>query len=212
MADISTRQVSAALRKYVYPVLQQHGFANIKPRAAYRHESTSISIMSFPSIGAYLAKQTGFPSLSLTAVVGIHWPCVPNPFGDDGTYDKDGNPQSAAVHSVLHGDAATQPRKNLTKVEQGRTDTWWIEPDGSNLTSVCNDLTTSVIEQGLPWLERWRTLESALQTSLEEENEYPARTWRIYAIARALGRRDVMDAFREKLQAQWPKHYESLIG
>ena len=210
MPTLSNGELTAALRRHFFPVLEAQGFQQVKPRNAYRHEPDAVCIVSYTSLGAYLSKQTGFPSLSLTALVGMHWPCVPNPFSAAVSHDKDGSPEGMVVHASLLGEVRQQPRKNLSKVEQARRDIWWIEPDGSNLDAVCMDLAGSFAQQGVPWFEGWRTLERALATTLAEEKDYPARTWRLFAFAKALGRADLLAALRPKLEAQWPKHFRIL--
>src|SRR5687768_17705550 len=134
----------------------------------------------------------------------MHWPCVPNPYSSAVSHDKDHNPEGMVVHTSLLCDIALQPRRNLKPAERTRRDIWWIEPDGSNLDAVCLDLAGSFVQQGVPWFESWRTLERALDTSLAEQKDYPARTWRIFAFAKALNRSDLMQTFLPKLEAQWP--------
>jgi hypothetical protein len=211
MPDASAREVTAALRKRVHPTLIRLGFGTIKPRYARKQTPDCSWILSLKCVGAYFSSVTGFPALSLCATAGVNYPCLPNPWADITPTDKDGNPQSLQVYLELTGDIAQQPRRGLSSAEAQRADVWWVERDGSNLDAVATDLASSIEEQGSRWFASWGSAESALQSSLLEPGDYPGRTWRIYALAKALNNSEVLHSYREKLQKQWPKHFGKLI-
>jgi hypothetical protein len=200
--------LTSELRKKLFPVLTRHAFAPIKPRIAYRSTADSTCILSFRCVGAYFSKSTGFPSQSMMVTAGMYYPGIPNPFGFPAELDKDGLPNSMEVMLPLEGDVSRQPRRGLRNAaEEVRKDIWWIQPDGSNLGEAIGDIAIAVEQQALPWFGQWDTLASALESSLAAARLYPGRTWRTYCLAKRLGRTDVVEAYRPRLEKEWPQTF-----
>jgi hypothetical protein len=208
---IGPRDISASLRRHLFPALKAAGFDPVGPRGAFRRIDGITCQLSYRCVGARFSASTGFPSLSLDAQAGVHFDCVPNPFSDEVPRDKSGMPLAMEVHRSLGGDRKAQPRRGMHAAEMEREDIWWIEPDGSNLEAAVTDLARTMLTEALPWFNRWDSAKSALASSLEEPRDYPGRTWRIYALAKALGRDDVMASHREALRKQWPNHCHRLL-
>lgn len=206
--SISPRVLTSELRKTLFPELKRHGFLPVKPRISFRYTSDTVCILSYRCVGAYFSRITGFPPASMTVMAGLHFPCVPNPYASTRQRDKDGHPTSMEIALDLQGRIELQPRSGLSDAEAARRDVWWVEADGSNAHCVAFDIAQAANEQAMPWFERWDSLPAALDSLLAESQPNPASTWRIYCIAKELGRSDVIDEFRPLLEKQWPKHFK----
>lgn len=213
MRKASSYYVTKALKKHLFPVLQGKRFQNIRNRYAYRYEPEVTSIFFYRCLGAYLSDRTGFPSLSLTAEVGVDWPDVPNPFTigapvDPDDFDKeDGNPvPGMSVHESLNCiDMSIQHRRNIShEPERVRTYIWWVEPDGSNLELVVQDLTVAVTDQGFPFLDSFSTYQRSLDTLLANEPT-PGQLWDAYCIARKIGADDTVASLLPEVKKYWSK-------
>lgn len=82
-----------------------------------------------------------------------------------------------------------------------RRDTWYVEPDGSNLLQCLDDSRTVILQVGLPWFSRFESLESVLSALMDQEElpevyatrNSPARKHMIGYVARRLDRTDIAD-------------------
>jgi hypothetical protein len=89
--------------------------------------------------------------------------------------------------------------KNIEQMVLPRRDTWCVEPDGANLLQCLDDSRTALEREGLPWCDRFKSLESVLALLMEQEQlpevyatrTSPIRKRMIGYIAQRLGRADL---------------------
>jgi Domain of unknown function (DUF4304) len=157
-----SRDVAAALKAVVFPVLRDAGFTRFQSRAAWRVNQNAVEVVDFHSLGSYLGGAVGATSHSFGGSVGLYFKALHEvPWATERVPEW---PREAACH------ARRCLRKSLFQLWHRRPDVWYVDPTGSNLDSVVSDVKKAVLKQALPWLDEYRDLERALYAFESREN------------------------------------------
>ena len=180
---MDSRDVTRAIRRLVWPVLREHGFAAFSGRSAWRYVGDSVDVVNFQSFSASLADAVGCTTFSFSVNLGVWLP--PDASEElEPKRDAQGRLRPAEYQCVPHRrrlqKSLAQPwfkpfssdtrawlpslrlhRKGLEKVlrkdTHDRRDTWFVLPDGSNLEQCLEDVLRAMREEGLPWFEQIRS-------------------------------------------------------
>jgi len=155
---ITSGDINKILRRVVVPTLREIGFTKFKGRVAWRYLDDSIWVFHARAVGSYFSQVTGFPPASLTAELCIFYldfPKTPPVEADD-----DGLLIPKDVHCHCRygldniADQIAIRSQSMSPTERRRRDIWWVEPDGSNGEAVAEDIRRSILEYGVPLLQK----------------------------------------------------------
>lgn len=164
---IGSPEVNKIIRKILSPVLRDNGFDKVKTRNNWGDHDPCIWVLNIRAVGRH-----SFPSMSVGVWLGIYYkfvsPDIPGRFYVK--TDQDGKliPKEWMCHVRNHLVLANLDQSNYTKyihssAEANRNDIWWIEPDGSNLEKVINDIKIAFLTQGIQWFNAYSNLEYAFR-------------------------------------------------
>lgn len=162
---IGSPEVNKIIRKILSPVLRANGFDKVKTRNNWGNHDPCIWVLNIRAVGVH-----SFPSMSIGVWLGIYYkfvsPDIPGRLHVK--TDKDGKllPEEWMCHVRNHLVLADLNQTCYTKhllssAEVNRKDLWWIEPDGSNLEAVINDIKLAFLTQGISWFNNYSNLEYA---------------------------------------------------
>ena len=205
---MDSRVVAREIKNEIWPLLRRAGFSRFSSKTAWRHTPDQIHVVNFQSFNSYLANGVGCTTFSYALNLGIYFLAIPPYYPNTKGPDPSVKPQEYHCHF----------RHRLLKgIEQRvlpRRDTWYVEPDGSNLLDCLADARKAIEQEGLPWFDRFRSLEYVLKLLMEEEQlpevyatrTSPARRYMIGHLARRLGLTDL----GEPLIAEAEKEREAI--
>src|SRR5262245_11950042 len=154
MSDVDSKHVSKALTRDVFPLLREAGFDTFKGRTAWRETEDVIGVVSFGSMGSYLAERIGVTSHSFGGTVGVYYKAVhAAPWADQPAPH---HPEEPACH------ARRVLRKSMFQLWCWRPDVWYVDRSGKNLDRVTADVRRAVRDQALPWLAEFSDIATAL--------------------------------------------------
>lgn len=192
---MDSKVVAREIKREIWPLLRRERFTEFSPKTAWRHTSDQIHVVNYQSFNSYLAQGVGCTTFSFGLNLGIFFRAIPFQDPVKKGPDPSVKPQEYHCHfrhSLLKGiDQPILPRR----------DTWYVEPDGSNLLQCLDDSRAVIVREGLPWFDRFKSLESVLSLLVEQEELpevfatriSPARKRMIGYVARRLGRTDIAD-------------------
>lgn len=193
---MDSRVVAREIKNEIWPLLRRAGFTKFGPKTAWRHTPEQIHVVNYQSFSSYLAGGVGCTTFSFALNLGIYFRVIPFEYPVKKGPDPSVKPQEYDCH-FRH-----QLLKSIEQVVLPRRDTWYVEPDRSNLLQCLNDSRAAIEREGLPWFDRFQSLESVLALLMEQEElpevyatrTSPARKRMIGYIARRLGRTDLADS------------------
>jgi len=191
-AVADSRAVSRILRDELHPYLKNIGFTKFKGGRAYRYDEGCVLGFTTAAVGNYFSQVTGYPTASFTATAWAHYDCIPS------FEQRPMNPKSAFLPKNSHfaidlgvvSPAIKSIRKCRSEPEQERNDIWWVEPDGSNLAEIAQDLKAAVVAQATPWWDAMLDAANALNVAAEMPSS-PHRSFLMYFLAKSLNRADI---------------------
>ncbi|OGX79083.1 hypothetical protein A6395_08790 [Exiguobacterium sp. SH31] len=157
---IGSAEINKVIREHLSPALREQGFQKVNTRHNWKFNEHNIWVIDVTAVGSYFSDVTGWPSMSVFVECGIYYP-----FLNTGDFDvkigKKGESLPRVHHcylrlsldSTLDQSAYTQTLKN--QAERSRKDLWWIEPDGSNVDDVVMNIRDVVLNQAIPWFEKY---------------------------------------------------------
>jgi hypothetical protein len=153
---ISPLTINKALRQQLAPVLLRHGFDLVKARKAWGWHSPAIYVLEVDNVGNAFSKATGWPMHSLRVTVGLRLEAVTE--NETAVFrDEQGRlrPDLAACQHKMQLQCTLDQSARQTQLpdapERERTDIWWTEDDGSNLTEVVRNIADGFVAQAAPW-------------------------------------------------------------
>lgn len=164
---IGSPEVDKIIRKILSPVLRDNGFDKVKTRNNWAYRDPCIWVLNIRAVGTH-----SFPSMSVSVLLGIYYkfisPDIPGRLLAE--TDKDGKliPKEWMCHVRNHLVLADLDQSKYTKslrssAEANRNDIWWIEPDGSHLEDIINDIKIAFLTQGIQWFNAYSDLEYAFR-------------------------------------------------
>jgi hypothetical protein len=153
---ISPLVINKALRQHLSPVLLRNGFDLVKARKAWGWRPHAIYVLEVDNVGNAFSKATGWPMHSLRAAVGA-W--IESAAENETALFRDEQgrvrPDLAACQHRLQLQCTLDQRIWQSQLpdaeERARTDLWWVQDDGSNLTEVVRNLADVFLSQAVPW-------------------------------------------------------------
>lgn len=153
---ISPLVINKALRQHLSPALLRHGFDLVKARKAWGWHPHAIYVLEVDNVGNAFSKATGWPMHSLRAAVGV-W--IESAAESDVALFRDEQgrvrPDLAACQQRLQLQCTMNQSAWQTPLpeaqERERTDIWWVQDDGSNLTEVVRNIADAFLAQAVPW-------------------------------------------------------------
>jgi Domain of unknown function (DUF4304) len=190
---MDSRVVAREIKNEIWPLLQREGFRKFSPKTAWRDTPDQIHVINYQSFNSYLAERVGCTTFSFALNLGIFFRAIPFEYPVKKGPDPSVKPQEYHCHFR---------RRLLKEISQPilpRRDTWYVEPDGSNLLQCLDDSRMAIERDGLPWFDRFKSLESVLTILMEQEQlpevfatrTSPARKRMIGYIAKRVGRTDL---------------------
>lgn len=155
---ITSGDINKILRRVVVPTLREIGFTKFKGRVAWRYLDDAIWVFQTKAVGNYFSQVTGFPPSSLTARLGIFFLDFPGSHPIKTADDGLPVPDESRCH-VRYGldnmaDQIAVRNPEMLEQERLRKDVWWLDRDGSNAEAVVEDIRRSILEYGVPLLEK----------------------------------------------------------
>ncbi len=201
---MDSRVVAKGIKTEIWPLLRREGFTNFSPKTAWRHTLEQIHVVNYQAFNSYLAQGVGCTTFSFALNLGIFFRSIPYYYPVMEGTDPSVRPQEYHCH-FRH-----RLLKNIQQPVLPRRDTWYVEPDGSNLLQCLDDSRTSIAREGLPWFDRFKSLESVLVLLMEQEQlpevyatrSSPARKRMIGYIARRLGRTDLAEPLISEAESE----------
>ena len=153
---IGSSEINKMIRKNLSPVLKESGFAKVSTRHNWAWMADCIWVLEITAVGKYFSDVTEWPSMSIHVDLGIYYNFIP--INEDGiNVEKNGSlsPRSHQCHlqhqllSRLDQDMYMPTLSNAA--ERKRKDLWWIEPNGSNLEEVIEDVKQTFLTEGMDW-------------------------------------------------------------
>ena len=114
--------------------------------------------------------------MSLTAWLSVYYTFIPSQ--TEIKTDKDGLllPPEYCGHmrcALKNHNFHVQIRSGLNNpAEANRDDIWWIEPDGSNIEVMIDDLTESLKITGIPWFQAMTNLDNVFNQIMKDRDCY----------------------------------------
>jgi hypothetical protein len=147
-----------SLRRALFPLLRDQGFQTIATPTSYRWRDEVVWSLCVRAVSAAFARQTGWPSASIRASVGVWYAFA---VADKSRIAKDAAGNLRPPHDAAHVRRIFQKRLDQSRLtsalenpaERGRTDVWWVVPDGSNVEEVVASLCDAVRAEGIPFLQ-----------------------------------------------------------
>jgi len=171
--SISSREVNAALRSLVWPVLREWGFSERTQRTAWSYREGCIAVVNFQSFNSYLAEGLGATTFSFAVNLGVHVLCSTK-WLDYQVKVKDGKLRPVEWAC----DVRRHLEKTISQEELERRDVWYVRPDGSNVTETVDDARSVLLTTGVAWLDEFSDLERILAFVENEPEEWDAREQR----------------------------------
>ncbi len=158
-SSVVNREIKFAIR----PVLQDAGFTQFTARTGWRYASEKIDVVNFQSFNCYLADSLGCTTYSFCVRLGCSFDAIPR----RERLKRKGDlirPEEYECHF-------RRPlQKTIRQPNLKRTDVWYVDPLGQNLKAVIEDAKKTILENSLPWFNRFTDLNEVLRT-LQEDSE-----------------------------------------
>lgn len=172
---IGSSEINKMIRKNLSPMLKESGFTKVNTRHNLAWLDDCIWVLDITAVGKYFSDVTGWPAMSIHVNLGIYYNFIP--LIDDAIKvheNKTISPKSHQCHlqhellSTLDQDRYISSLFNAA--EQKRKDLWWIEPDGSNLEEVIENVRQSFLTAGIDWLIKNTDIDQAFREIEKEQN------------------------------------------
>jgi hypothetical protein len=169
--QIDSTVVSSAVSAELRPILLHAGFDEITSRKAWRRGVDRVDVVSFEAVNASDAQSLGCTRHSLSVRVGIYLRAVP---GREVAKGGKGRPPRPEMDDCHFRRTLT---KSLPQRELPRTDIWFLDDRGANLSDVVRDLERTFRRDALPWFRRFDEPGEILRTLAEDEQYADGGTW-----------------------------------
>lgn len=202
---MDSKVVAREIKREIWPLLRQEGFTEFSPKTAWRHTSEQIHVVNYQSFNSYLAEGVGCTTFSFALNLGIFFHAIPVEYPVRKGPDSSVKPQEYDCH-FRH-----QLLKGIDQPILQRRDTWYVEPDGSNLLQCLDDSRSAILREGLPWFSRFESLDYVLSLLMDHENlpevtatrTSPARKRMIGYVARRLGQTNISEPLIAEAESEF---------
>lgn len=134
-----------------------------------RYAGEKIDVVNFQSFNFYLATCLGCTTYSFGVKLGCSFDAIPR---SERIKRKDQffRPEEYECHF------RRALQKTIQQPNLKRTDVWYVDHSGQNLKVVIEDAKKAILENGLPWFNRFADFNEVLRT-LQEDLESMDGTW-----------------------------------
>ena len=211
---MDSRVVAREIKREIWPLLRGKGFTKFSSKTAWRYTPEQIHVVNYQSFSSYLAGGVGCTTYSFSLNLGIFFRAIPFAYPVKKGPDPSVQPQEYYCH-FRH-----RLLKNIEQPVLPRRDTWYVERDGRSLLECLDDSRTAIVQEGLPWFDRFKSLEFVLAMLMEQEEvpevratrTSPARKRMIGYIARAIGRSDIAEPLIAEAESAMKALVEQSVG
>ena len=211
---MDSRVVAREIKNEIWPLLRREGFTMFSPKTAWRSTPDQIHVVNYQSFNSYLAEGVGCATFSFALNLGIFFRAIPI------EYPMTKGPDPSVKPQEYHCHFRHRLLKNIEQPILPRRDTWYVERDVSNLLQCLDDSRTAIVKEGLPWLDRFESLESVLRLLMEQEQlpevyatrTSPARKRMIGYIARRIGRIDIAEPLIAEAESEMKRLRDHVLS
>jgi hypothetical protein len=169
-----SKDIDKKIRSDIFPELKENGFILTKGRTAWGWHDECIWVFNISSVGNYHSSITNWPSASITVNLGIYYTYLPKIYelkrdDKDLLYPKENECHRRGILTCSYDQSKYTKQANCNTSEKNRRDIWWIQPDGSNITEVINDIHKCCLKYAVKWFLEKSNKE---QTLLDAYNLY----------------------------------------
>ena len=156
------------IRKIIFTSLKENGFTKIKGKNAWGWHDDCIWVFNIRSVGKVHSYITKWPEYSLTVSLGIYYTYLPhksNAKVDESglLYPKEYECNRRAELTCSYDQFKYTEYIKCNISEKKRRDIWWVEPDGSNLSEVVNDINNGFLNYAVKWYKEKSNKELTMQ-------------------------------------------------
>ena len=150
-----------------------------------------IWVLNIRAVGSYFSSVTGWPPMSVGVWLGTYYTFFPTQLNIKQDHKNRLLPREhyCQLRSELFCTIDQLNHKaQLNQPEKARKDIWWIEPDGSNVEEVVQNIKTVYLDDGIQWFSQMSDLHQAFQ-KIEQERDCWNKYHRATYFAKRLGDR-----------------------
>ena len=168
LADSISSDINKMIRKIIVPSLKDNGFNKIKGRTAWGWHGDCIWVFNISAVGYFHSAITHWPSASLTVYLGIYYTYLSHivePKKDENglLFPKEYECNRRAQLTCSYDQLKYTENVKCNYSEKKRRDIWWIQPDGSNISEVINDIKNRYLDYAVKWFWEKSNKELTLQ-------------------------------------------------
>lgn len=168
VSDMISSDIDKLIRKIIFPSLKENDFRKIKGRTAWGWCDDCIWVFNIKAVGHFHSIITNWPSASLTVNLGIYYTYLPHireaKKDESGLmYPKEYECNRRAQLTCSYDQLKYTEHVECNSSEKKRRDIWWIQPDGSNIGEVINDINNRYLENAVKWFWEKSNKELTLQ-------------------------------------------------
>jgi hypothetical protein len=211
--EFTSKEASKLIKQEIYPFLKELGFDRYVGRRAYKYYDDFILGFSTNAVGSYFSDVTGFPPASISATAWVYYNFVPASHETQDPDVKKLRPKTCHAHLSLNvSDMATQSmRKCDNPANTSRSDLWWVESNGENITEVLIDLKASIHEQAIDWWDTYSDHRKSFEYIEKNERDCPSKYGLLYYLATRIGCSDLATKYKELLNSEEQTYYPVMI-
>ena len=156
MSDLITKDLDKNIRGIIFPSLKTNGFQKMKGKTAWGWHDECIWVFNIKAVGYSHSMVTNWPSASLTVNLGIYYTYLPHKSeckkDENGLLcPKEYQCNRRAELTCSYDQLKYTEHVKCNSSEKKRRDIWWVQPDGSNIIEVVNDINIRYLDYAVKW-------------------------------------------------------------
>jgi hypothetical protein len=196
---IGSPEINKVIRRTLSPALRATGFMHVQTRNNWAWYGDVIWVLNIRAVGYYFSRVTGWPPMSVCVWLGTFYTFFPVTFSIKRHSDGRLLPEEWICQMRSHLSCAldqTALKARLdTEPEKRRSDIWWIEPDGSNVKEVIENIRDVYLTDGTRWFQQMSDLNYAFR-QIEQGRDCWDKFHRATYFARRLGDKSKFEQYR----------------
>ncbi|WP_139892385.1 DUF4304 domain-containing protein [Bacillus sp. D386] len=202
---IGSPEINKVIRKSLSPILKENDFNKVNTRNNWRWIDQCIWVLKISTVGNYFSDVSGWPPISIHVDLGIYYVFIPSEEEIKKGTNGELLPKEYQCHIReqlnCNLDQSNYIRHLDNPAERNRSDIWWVEPDGSNIEEVMEDIRKSFSENGLNWYINNSDLETAF-TNIENEHNGYNKYYKAKYFAEYLKRKEKLDKYNHLFEQE----------
>lgn len=173
---IESPEINKVIRRILSPTLRDTGFMHVRTRNNWAWNEEVIWVFQIRAVGKYFSSVTGWPSISVGVWLGAFYtffPIVPY-IRRDSSNRLLPNEEYCQMrsHLLCTIDQAHYKAHLKTHPEKARNDIWWLEPDGSNIEVVVQNIKEEYLAEGTQWFTQMSDFQKVFRLIEQERDCY----------------------------------------